>query len=344
MLYISVLSILTGRLLSIVKDIGGSEIISMCLDTGNHGRTYYLGETAGTLMSVNFRAKTPICRAQLTNAEISCIGMLPGEDNNLVVGCSDGSIIVVHDTVENLVTTIWRLTEVFGHGIGVHKLAMDSSFKLVVAISSKMKWCVWNPSQGAPMAIGEELHNLTAVEIIGASVTYHSETVVERLLTFAIGSSYAIYIYTMELLAAQCFCNISLIPELPLFLNHFTVIRKGPSEINYAYSYPAKIVILAFSDDGQIASWDYNSILAEAEQKYRSRRLDAPTRLKKGRNFSVLKVTAEPEDIHYSYVEELLSSKVWQGHLDSKSAIYRDWNDHCLQVSAQQQLWSTMGL
>lgn len=304
--------------MSIVKDIGGSEITSMCLDTGNHGRTYYLGESTGALMSVNFRAKTPICRTQLSTSEISCIGILPGKDNNLVVGCADGGIVVVHDTVENLVVTIWRLTEVFGHGIGANKLAIDPSFNLVVAISNKMKWCVWNPTQGAPMAIGEELHSLTAVEIIGTSITYHSETVVERLLTFAIGSSYAIYIYTMELLAAQCFCSISLLPELPLFLNHFTVLRKGPSEINYAYAYSAKIIILAFSDDGQIASWDYNSILAESEQKYRSRRSDAPTRLKKGRNFSVLKVTAEPEDIHYSYVEELLSSKIWQGHLDSK--------------------------
>ena len=302
-----------------MKDIGHSEIVSMCLDVNNHGRTYYIGETGGALISVNYRAKTAICRAQISNSEVSCIGILPGNENNLVVGCADGGLLVVHDTIDNLVVTIWRLTEVFGNGVGINKLAIEPSFNLVVSISNKMKWCIWSPSQSAPTAIGEEHHNLTAVEVIGSSITTHSETVVERLVTFAIGTSYAIYVYTMELLAAQCFCSISLLPELPLYLNHFTLIRKGPSEINYASSYLASIIVLAFSDDGQIASWDYNSIMVESEQKYRSRRSDAPTRLKKGRKFSVLKLTAEPEDIHYSYVEELLSTRIWQGHLDSKA-------------------------
>jgi WD40 repeat protein len=240
-------------MLGVIKDLSSSDITALCLDVRNQGRTYYVGDNGGFLASINFRAKAVITSTQASSSEVSCIGLLPGTDNFIVIGCHDGSAAVVRDTGEHLVVTAWRLNDCFGGGMAVNKLAVcvTSWCSLVVCISNKAKWCIWNTTQGLATAIGEEKSNLTAVELVGTSTRSLSEDEdhAERLITFAIGSSSAIYIYTMDMLESKCFCSLSLNSDSPAYINSFTILHLGPSAINYSNPYGTIDILLAFDAD-----------------------------------------------------------------------------------------------
>jgi hypothetical protein len=63
-------------------------------------------------------------------------------------------------------------------------------------------------------------------------------------------------------------------------------------------------------------AWDCDQLHEEAETKYRNRTLKTPSRLKRGRRYSVLKLFHEEEPGNYT--EEVVSHAVWRAHLDGE--------------------------
>ena len=119
---------------------------------------------------------------------------------------------------------------------------------------------------------GQEVHNLCSVELIGTSIkSYnHGSTESQRLVTFALGGTAGIHVYTYDILSAICVSTMFLAPELPSFINHVTILCKGASEANYTTPLEAQKILVASTDDGFLLSWNVDHVQETSEKKYKT--------------------------------------------------------------------------
>ena len=119
---------------------------------------------------------------------------------------------------------------------------------------------------------GQELHNLCSVELIGTSIKSYADGSEEsqRLVTFALGGTAGIHVYTYDILSAICVSTMFLAPELPSFINHVTILCKGASDANYTAPLEARKVLVASTDDGFLLSWNVDRVQETSEIKYKT--------------------------------------------------------------------------
>jgi WD40 repeat protein len=252
---------------AIMKDISPFEILSMCFASEHaQGRTFFIGHSHGGVISVNFRAGVIIHSFQLCDHEINSLAYVSGLQNYVAVGDGGGSLILLKDNLGHLNASVCKTTAVFGGNAGIGKVRLVESMQLIVCCSTKNSWCVWDPHQSSPLVHAEETGNIAGIEVLGTKLIEHTTSEEgRRLLTIAVATTSAVFIYTIDLTSLRCICSFALEPDTSVYITHLSILRKGPSDANYIAPYPASLIIIAYTDDGQVITWDFDSVVEDSE-------------------------------------------------------------------------------
>lgn len=308
------------------KDISEADITCMCI-ARVHGRSVFIGNAAGGLSSINFRAGSVVHSIPVGSSEITCVGYMTGQQCYIAFGDADGSLVLVRDTAGIMYVSNWRASHVFGEHVSIGKLSVCDALHVVICVSNKNHWCLWDPFQASPLLVGEEEASITALEQIGSTVIpYSEEAMGQRLITFAIALPHKIRIYTMDLLSLQCICSLVLVSESVVYIHELGVLHKGPSNVNYINTYSATVVFVACTDDGQVLTWNVDNVQALSEDAYnrKSNANQTPSLDVKESGLKIRKRLVRRmsmTNVKNEEVEEVFSAGLWRGHSETITAL-----------------------
>jgi hypothetical protein len=206
--------ICTGTYVGAFPVFSPYDLTALCQD-GLRGRRLFCGNNKGTLYLLNFTDGSIIDELKVHGKEISRIVCNRVGDRTIIYTSSLDGCIALTEEVAGRLSVRSMIDRIFGPHSAVQYVEHAPSIRVLVGVSSKNFWGVWDDASLRKILCVREANVVNAVRIVGASrdaedlaalaeevktmtVAQRKAREKEHLLTIAVALSNGINIYTMD--------------------------------------------------------------------------------------------------------------------------------------------------